>query len=83
MARPSQEDDCWPEVAVNAACVVDEAQPLKHAAQHVAHSALCGGGCLEKLAHVGLVQVEHEPNVGLLAVAEKPMWWLHEEAHVD
>ena len=68
---------------MNAASVVDEAQPLENAVQDVAQAALCEGGFLQELVHVDLVQVEHEPNVGRLAVAATPMWRLHEEAHVD
>ena len=83
MERPSHEDVCWLEVAVNAASVVDEAQPLENAVQDVAHAALCEGGFLQELAHVDLVQVEHEPNVGRPAVAVRPMWRLPEEARVD
>ena len=88
MDRPSHEDVCWLEVAVNAASVVDEAQPLENAVQDVAHAALCEGGFLQELAHVDLVQVEHEPNVGRPAVARaqcgptSPIK-LPEEAHVD
>ena len=40
MDRPSHKDVCWLEVAVNAASVVDEAQPLENAVQDVAHAAL-------------------------------------------
>ena len=83
MDRPSHEDACWLEVAVNAASVVDEAQPLENAVQDVAYAALCEGGFLQELAHVDLVQVEHEPNVGRPALAARLMWSLPEEAHVD
>ena len=43
MDRPSHEDVCWLEVAMNAAIVVDEAQRLENAVQDVAHAALCEG----------------------------------------
>ena len=56
---------------MNAASAVDEAQSLENAVQDVAHAALCEGGLLQELAHVDLVQVEHEPNVGRRAVATK------------
>ena len=49
---------------MNAASVVDEAQPLENAVQDVAQAAQCERVVLQELAHVGLVQVEHEPNVG-------------------
>ena len=52
------------EVAVNAASVVDEAQPLENAVQDVAHTALREKGFLQELAHVDLVHVAHEANVG-------------------
>ena len=73
---------------MNAASVVDEAQPLENAVQDVAHAALCEGGFLQELAHVDLVQVEHEPNVGQQPLGAKRsprrrMWSLVEEAHVD
>ena len=64
MDRPSHEDVCWLEVAVNAASVVDEAQPLENAVQDVAQAAQCERIAFQELVHVGLVQVEHEPNVG-------------------
>ena len=88
MDRPSHEDVCWLEVAVNAASVVDEAQPLENAVQDVAHAALCEGGFLQELAHVDLVQVEHEPNVGRPPLGNRfeparRMWILPEEAQVD
>ena len=83
MDRPSHEDVCWLEVAVNAASVVDEAQPLENAVQDVARAALCEGGFLQELAHVDLVQVAHEPNAEEVAVAARASWGLPEEAHVE
>ena len=47
MERPSHEDVCWLEVAVNAALVVDEVQPLENAVQDVAHTSLCEKGFLQ------------------------------------
>ena len=66
---------------MNAASVVDEAQPLENAVQDVAQAALCEGGFLQELVHVDLVQVEHEPNAG--GPAHLGARSLPEEAHVD
>ena len=49
---------------MDAATVVDEAQPREHAVQNVAHAALRAYGLLKELAHVDLVQVEREADVG-------------------
>ena len=59
MHRPSHEDVCWLEVAMNAASAVDEAQPLQNAVQDVAHAALCEKGILQELARVDLVHLTH------------------------
>ena len=68
---------------MNAASVVDEAQPLDNAVQDVAQAAQCERVVIQELVHVGLVQVEHEPHVGELALAATPMWRLHEDANVS
>ena len=83
MDRASHEDVCWLEVAVNAALVVHEVQPLEHAVQDVAHTALCEKGLLQELAHVDLVHVAHESNAEEAAVAARASWGLPEEAHVE
>ena len=49
MDRPSHEDACWLEVAVNAAFAMDEAKPLENAVDDVAHAALCEVGSLQEL----------------------------------
>ena len=67
---------------MNAASVVEEAQPLENAVEDVAHAALCERGVLQELAHVDLVQVEHEPNVGRPPLGARRRS-LPEEAHVD
>ena len=53
------------EVAMDTASVVEEAQPLDHAVQDMAHAGLREVGFLKELAHVHLVQVEHEADVRL------------------
>ena len=68
---------------MNAASVVDEAQPLENAVQDVAHTALGEGGTLQELVHVDLVHVAHEANVGRAAVAARAILGLSEEAHID
>ena len=83
MHRPSHENVCWLEVTVNAASVVDEAQSNENAVQDMAHSASGENGLLQELAHVDLVHVAHEPNMGRGAVAARTFWGLPEEAHVD
>ena len=83
MDGPSHEDVCWLEVAMNAASVVDEAQPLENAVQDVAHTASGEKGILQELAHVDLVHVAHEANVGRAAFAARTISGLPEEAHVN
>jgi len=59
----SHQDVGWLDVAVHTASFVYEVEPVENGVQDVARAALCEGGLLKELAHVALVQVEHEADV--------------------
>ena len=80
MDGTSHENVRWLQIAVKAAPVVEELQPVQHAVQDMAHPSLREARGLQELAHVDLVEVAHESDV---AVAARDTRIIAEEAHVD